>query len=78
VLSSVYKFTRDEKDQARAVCAHIVGHELASTKDMSKNEGKAVLDTLANWREVAEQHETEPREFLVQLLATEAQAGTDE
>jgi hypothetical protein len=75
VLSSVYKFTKDEKDQARAVCAHIVGRELASTKDMSKNEGKAVLDTLANWREVAEQHETEPREFLVQLLATEAQAG---
>lgn len=73
VLSNVYKFTKDEKDQARAVCAHIVSHELASTKDMSKNEAKAVLDTLANWREVAEQHETEPREFLVQLLATEAQ-----
>ena len=75
VLSNVYKFTKDEKDQARAVCAHVIGHELASTKDMSKNEGKAVLDTLANWREVAEQHETEPREFLVQLLATEAQGA---
>jgi alpha-D-ribose 1-methylphosphonate 5-triphosphate synthase subunit PhnG len=75
VLSNVFKFTKDEKDQARAVCAHVVGHELASTKDMSKNEAKAVLDTLANWREVAEQHESAPREFLVQLLATEASAA---
>lgn len=70
VLSTVFKFGSDEKDQARAVCAHIVGHDLASTKDMSKNEAKTVLDTLANWREVAEQNGTAPREFLTELMGT--------
>jgi hypothetical protein len=67
-LTTHFSFTRDEKDQARAVCAHIIGHELASTKDLAKNEGRLVLDTLANWREVAGQNEETPRAFLIQVM----------
>ncbi len=75
VLSTVYKFGKDEKGQARAVCAHIAGHPLESTRNMSRNEAKAVLDTLASWREVAERHDEQPREFLIELLATAEKAG---
>jgi hypothetical protein len=75
VLSTVYKFGKDEKDQARAVCAHIAARPLESTKHMSRNEAKAVLDTLASWREVAERHEEQPREFLIELMATAQKAG---
>jgi hypothetical protein len=78
ILSTVFKFGSDEKDQARAVCAHIIGHELASTKDMSKNEARTVLDTLGNWREVAEKNKTAPREFLIELMATAEQGAGDE
>jgi hypothetical protein len=78
VLSTVFKFSKDEKDQARAVCAHIAGHPLESTKNMSRNEAKAVLDTLASWREVAERHEEQPREFLIELLATAQKEGDDD
>ncbi|MGH3189991.1 MAG: hypothetical protein ACRDOL_22550, partial [Streptosporangiaceae bacterium] len=75
VLSNVYKFTKDEKDQARAVCAQVCGHPLDSTKDMSKNEAKAVLDTLGNWREIADRNDTAPREFLVGIMAEHAAAA---
>jgi hypothetical protein len=72
VLSTVFKFTKDEKDQARAVCAHIIEHDLASTTDMSKNEAKTVLDTLAYWQALAEERSMTPRELLVELMAIEA------
>jgi hypothetical protein len=75
VLNTAFKFTKDEKDQARAVCAHIIGRELASTKDMSKNEGRTVLDTLASWQDVAEKHEESPRAFLIELMATASGEG---
>jgi hypothetical protein len=74
VLTTVYKFGKDEKDQARAVCSHITQRPLASTKDMSRNEAKAVLDVLAAWRATAEENGAQPREFLVELMAT---AGND-
>jgi hypothetical protein len=77
VLSTVFGFGRDEKDQARAVCAHIIGHPLESTKNMSRNEAGAVLDALAGWRETAERHEEQPREFLIELLATAEKGGGD-
>ena len=69
ILSSVYGFGSDEKDQARAVCGHIVGAELASTKDMSKNGARLVLDTLAQWRQEADEKGFEPRAYLVAVLA---------
>lgn len=78
VLTTEFKFSNDEKDQARAVCAHVIGHPLESTKRMSRNEARAVLDTLASWREVAERHEEQPREFLIELLATAEKAGGDD
>ena len=71
LLTSVYGFTKDEKDQARAVCGHILGGELASTKDMSKNEARKVLDTLAEWRAAADEQDpyVAPREYLARVLA---------
>ncbi len=75
ILTGVYKFGSDEKDQARAVCAHIAGRPLQSTKHMSRNEASTVLDTLDSWRETAEQHEEQPRTFLIELLATAEKAG---
>lgn len=77
VLSTVFKFGKDEKDQARAVCGYITRHALGSTRDMSKNEAKTVLDTLASWRETAEEHGEQPHEFLIELMATAENGGTD-
>ena len=78
VLSQVFKFTRDEKDAARQVCAHIAGRPLGSTKDMSRDDGRAVLDTLANWRELAESSQMTPREALTEIMAdAAAAAGSD-
>jgi hypothetical protein len=74
-LNRNFGFGSDEKDQARAVCAHIVSHPLASSKDLTKNEAKAVLDTLASWQDVAEKHEESPRAFLIELMATASGEG---
>ena len=71
VFSKVYGFTADEKEHAREVAGHIAGRELPSTRDMSHNEAKAVLDTLANWREVAEANQESPRDVLIAAMAGE-------
>jgi hypothetical protein len=79
ILTTVFKFGKDEKDQARAVCSYITQRAISSTKDMSLNEAMAVLDTLASWQETAEQHDEQPREFLIELMATaEDDGGGDE
>ena len=76
ILTTVFGFGKDEKDQARAVCSYVINcsyvtkRTLASTKDMSRNEAKTVLDVLASWRETAEQNGEQPREFLIELMAT--------
>jgi len=75
ILTAVYKFGSDEKDQARAVCAHIAGRPLESPKHMSRNEASAVLGTLDSGRETAEQHDEQPRTFLIELLATAEKTG---
>jgi hypothetical protein len=76
-FTTAFKFGNDEKEQARAVCAHIIGRPVTSTKDMSHNEARTVLDTLSNWREVAEKNKTAPREFLIELMATARSEATD-
>jgi hypothetical protein len=78
VLSTVYKFGKDEKDQARAVCSHIAKRPLTSTKDMTKDEASTVLDTLASWQDTAEANGEQPREFLIELMATAENGGGDE
>ena len=75
VLRQVFGFTDEEKDQARAVAAHVIGRPLESTRQMSKNEAKAILDTLANWQATAKQRGEEPRELLIAYMA--AEAGSD-
>ena len=47
VLSQVYHFGADEKDQARGVCAQILNVELTTSTALSKNQAATVIDTLA-------------------------------
>ena len=68
VFSNVYEFSRDEKDQARMVCAYIVEHDLASTKDLSRNEAKAILDTLSHWQHQAAEKNEHPRTYMLALM----------
>lgn len=74
-LSRNYDFGSDEKDQARMVCAHIAGHDLESTKALSRNEAKAILDTLAHWQRQAEEKGEHPREYMLALMVAQDTAG---
>jgi hypothetical protein len=78
VLSTNYAFKKDEKDQARAVCAHIINGELASTKDLSRNQAKTILDTLGHWQYQAEQAGQEPRDYMTSLMAAQDEDPRDE
>jgi hypothetical protein len=69
-----FEFGSDEKDQARMVCAHIIGHDLASTKDLSRNEAKAILDTLSHWQHQAAEKGEHPREYMITLMVAEDNA----
>ena len=69
ILSTVYGFSKDEKDQARAVCGHIASGGIESTKDMSYNEARLVLDTLSRWRAEADEQNIPPREYLIGVMA---------
>jgi hypothetical protein len=70
VLRQVFDFGEEEKDQARAVCEHIIGRDLqGTTGNMSHNEARTVLDTLANWQQVAESNSETPRAFLIALMS---------
>ena len=73
-LSMNFEFGSDEKDQARMVCAHIIGHDLASTKDLTKNEAKAILDTLGNWQHQAAGKGEHPREYMITVMVAEDNA----
>ena len=68
VLSKTYYFGPDEKDAACGVCAQILRRDLASSKDMSKAEASAVLDTLAHWHKQADVLGEEPRGYLLVML----------
>lgn len=72
VLGTDYHFDASEKDSARNICAHVTGHELASSKDLTRNEAKAVLDTLAHWKHQAQQQGDDPRAYLIAVMAGEA------
>jgi len=73
VLSDVFLFGKDERDEARKVCAHIVNRELASSKDMTKQEAATVLDTLAHWEAQAQREDESPRGYL--KMMTDATGG---
>jgi hypothetical protein len=78
VLSNVFEFTKDEKDQARIVCGHIAGRDLESTKDLSRNEAKAILDTLSHWQHQAAEKGEQPRDYMIVVMVaqdTEADSG---
>lgn len=70
VLTKEFGFgsTDAEKDRARLVCAHIVNHDLASTKDLSLNESTTILDTLAHWQHQAEKQDDHPASYMIALM----------
>lgn len=70
-LGSGFHFDHTEKDSARKVCAHIIGRELESSKNLSRNEAKTVLDTLGHWRHQAEAQGDDPRAYLIAVMAGE-------
>lgn len=78
VLSTNYRFTKNEKDQARAVCAHIISHDLASTTNLSRNEAKTILDTLGHWQYQAEREGKSPRDYMTALMAAQDRDPRDE
>lgn len=76
VLSQVYHFGPDEKDQARGVCAQVLGIELKTSTLLSKRQAGTVIDTLAHWQTQAKQQNEEPRGYLMLMLQT-AGGATD-
>jgi hypothetical protein len=60
-------FAHSEKDAARATCAAITGRDLASSKDLSRNDAGAVIDTLAAILDIARLRGGEPRAILAGL-----------
>jgi hypothetical protein len=73
VLSEVFLFGKDERDEARKVCAHIVNRELASSTHLTKQEAATVLDTLAHWEAQAQREDERPRAYL--QMMTDAAGG---
>jgi recombination protein RecT len=71
ILTGVFGFTRDEKDQARLVCAHIVQRDLASTTHLSKREAGTILDELSTWQYGAEQESQHPRDYMTALMISQ-------
>jgi len=68
VLGTVYHFDKDEKDQARGVCAQILNIKLKSSADLSYNQARTVLDTLAHWEKQALDRGDNPRAYLLEML----------
>jgi len=70
VLSDVFGFTSDQKDQARSVAEYIIGRDLpGTTGDLSWNEAAAVLDTLGGWQAIAESRQQHPRDVMIAVMA---------
>ena len=69
VLTTEFGFTNtdESKAQARAVCEHVINRDLAggTTGDLSRNEARTVLDTLAHWQHQAAKEGREPRDYML-------------
>jgi RecT family protein len=76
VMTGVFKFARDEKDEVRDVCARIAGHDLPTTTMLSFNEARSILDRLDAIRREAADAAANPREYLELMTAPQdAQDG---
>jgi hypothetical protein len=76
ILKNVFGFTEEEKEQARSVCEHVLRRDLGgSTGNMSYNEARTVLDTLANWQKTAESRSDEPRAVMIAVMAEDGSNG---
>lgn len=77
VLSEVFGFETADKASARKAVEHIIGRELEgeTTGDLSWNEARAVLDTLANWQKIAESRGEQPMDVLIAAMAGQAGDG---
>jgi len=75
VLSREFGFasTDADKAQARTVCEYIINRELegGTTGDLSYNEARTVLDTLAHWQHQAAKEGTHPRDYMIALMVAQ-------
>lgn len=70
VLSKEFGFKSDDgdKEAARVACGVIIGRDITSTKHLSLNEARTILDTLGHVRQQAAAGGGEPRDWLMDLL----------
>jgi hypothetical protein len=75
VLSTEFGFknTDADKAQARTVCEYVINRELEgdTTGDLSYNEARTVLDTLAHWQHQAGKEGKHPREYMIALMVAQ-------
>lgn len=70
VLQNEFGFTTKDKDHARGVCEQIIRRDLGDTTgNLSRNEARMCLDTLANWKATAEARGESPRDVMIAELA---------
>ena len=74
-LTGEFGFKHDAKDDARSVCAHIAGHDLASSKDLTHNEAHAVIETLSHWKAQADSRGEHPYDYMIGLMAAQDAGG---
>lgn len=79
ILSTEFGFGDDQKEQARVVVEHVIGRDLdgGTTGDLSYNEARTVLDTLANWKATAVSRGEEPHAVMIAELVAGDQAGSE-
>lgn len=70
VLQNEFGFTTKDKDHARGVCEQIIRRDLGGTTgNLSYNEARTCLDTLANWKATADARGESPRDVMIAELA---------
>lgn len=78
-MQSDFGFTRDDKAHARGICEQVIGRKLTggTTGNLSYNEARLVLDTLANWRATAASRGEDARSVMIAELRQEGGEPAD-
>ena len=78
-LTRNFSFGNDdgEKEEARIACGIIIGRDLDSTKNLSHNDARKILDTLGNVHHQAQEGGGDPRNYLTDLLKRTEEARAE-
>jgi hypothetical protein len=79
-LKSDFEYTDAEREAARETCALIIRRDIASSKELSFNEAKGVIDAFGHFKHLAEAQGGGPRDYLMAAMqaAEEGQASGGE